>query len=115
MWPIGLYWLKFPKYFDLRGQENDRIPEHGGLMAVRRHGERCVPGPGSGLAVTCLLGSPSPRGLADEQSELRLWCCPSPGAQAGAGTAKPGLFPSGCPLPSVFLSVGCGFSGETES
>lgn len=98
-------WLKFPKCFDLWGQIYDRIPEHGGLVAVRRHGECCVPGPGSALGATRLLGSPLPRGLTDEQSELRLWCCPSPGAQAGAGTAKPGLFPSGCLLPFVFLWV----------
>ena len=104
-------WLKFLKYFDLWGWENDRILESVRPVVVRVVGTAacCVPGPGRN---SCVWTSQHP-GPTGKLLEMRR---AGSDARAGGGSLKQGSFGMDPSHPFGFLSVGCGFgSGKTES
>lgn len=104
-------WLKFLKYFDLRGWENDRILESVRPVVVRVVGTAacCVPGPGrNSCGWTSQPPRPHRQAAGDEVGGLRR--------TGWGGSLKQGSFGLDPSHPFGFLSVGCGFGGgKTES
>lgn len=80
-------WLKFLKYFDLRGRENDRILESVRPVVVRVVGTAacCVPG----LGCNSCGQTSQPPGLRGELLEMRRV---GSDARAGGGSLKQGSF-----------------------
>lgn len=98
-------WLKSLKYFDLWGQQNDRIRESIGLVVVRRHGD-------------CPVLRARPTALS-----LRVGVSGAVRAEAvglrphglGVELQAQGPLSLGPSHPFGFPSMGCGFGGKTES
>ena len=107
-------WLKFLKYFDLWGQENDRILETLRLVVVKTWGLPCAVHQAWGTAPVggCLLSSPLRQAA---QASRRRRGCRAQTARAGSGLPKQGPFSLGPSHPFGFLSMGCAFGGKTES
>lgn len=91
-------WLKFLKYFDLRGWENDRIPESARPVVGRVVGAAacCVPGLGRSA---CGWTSQHP-GLTGELLEIRR---AGSDIQAGGGSLGQGSFSLDASTPLGFF------------